>query len=272
MPKIVQYNLPPGGTVVQLADNTSEALDIEAINADGTTDDYIVVTTTDSSESVTLKASGHGVKVTDSGAFLSTKSQCWSLLAEDASATNPNILPVSSDGDTGMGSAGLDKLSLISGGVEGILIVETGSVAHVGIGTTEPEAYSSNGNKLVLKSGSHCGLTIDTSGTNNGNILFATDTDDAAGQLDAGIQWSASGDYFRIYATAQFGNVELGIGASGKISVGSAPDGNQAANNIYIKDGTAPSADPTTGGFLYVESGALKYRGSSGTVTPIATA
>jgi len=34
----------------------------------------------------------------------------------------------------------------------------------------------------------------------------------------------------------------------------------------------APSTNPTGGGILYVESGALKYRGSSGTVTTIAAA
>ena len=36
--------------------------------------------------------------------------------------------------------------------------------------------------------------------------------------------------------------------------------------------GTVPSSDPTAGGVLYVESGALKYRGSSGTVTVLAPA
>lgn len=35
---------------------------------------------------------------------------------------------------------------------------------------------------------------------------------------------------------------------------------------------TAPATNPTGGGILYVESGALKYRGSSGTVTTIASA
>jgi hypothetical protein len=270
MPKIVQYNLPPGGTVVQLADQNSTALEIEGVDSK----DYITVDTTDGAEILTLEAGGSsGQELQIKAGILQYKaSGTAAMISEDPTATNPNFCPRNNDTDTGMGSAGLDKLSLISGGVEGILIVETGSVAHVGIGTTEPEAYSSNGNKLVLKSGSHCGLTIDTTGTNNGNILFATDTDDAAGQLDAGIQWTAASDYFRIYATAEFGNVDLGIGASGKISIGSTPDGNQAANNIYIKNGTAPSADPTTGGFLYVESGALKYRGSSATVTTIAAA
>jgi hypothetical protein len=35
---------------------------------------------------------------------------------------------------------------------------------------------------------------------------------------------------------------------------------------------TVPASNPTGGGILYVEAGALKYRGSSGTVTTIANA
>jgi hypothetical protein len=42
--------------------------------------------------------------------------------------------------------------------------------------------------------------------------------------------------------------------------------------NIAIPDGTAPSGNATGGGFLYSASGALKWRGSSGTVTTIAPA
>lgn len=42
---------------------------------------------------------------------------------------------------------------------------------------------------------------------------------------------------------------------------------------VFIANATAvPSANPTGGGILYVENGALKYRGSSGTVTTIAAA
>ena len=45
------------------------------------------------------------------------------------------------------------------------------------------------------------------------------------------------------------------------------------SNNVaFIGNGTAPAGTPTDGGFLYVESGALKYKGSSGTVTTIAVA
>ena len=41
---------------------------------------------------------------------------------------------------------------------------------------------------------------------------------------------------------------------------------------IFIGNGTAPSSNPTAGGILYVEAGALKYRGSSGTITTLANA
>jgi hypothetical protein len=44
-------------------------------------------------------------------------------------------------------------------------------------------------------------------------------------------------------------------------------------NVMFIKNSpTPPNTNPTGGGYLYVEAGALKYRGSSGTITTIAPA
>ena len=48
--------------------------------------------------------------------------------------------------------------------------------------------------------------------------------------------------------------------------------GTNAAKVIGIGNGTAPTTSPAGMGQLYVEAGALKYRGSSGTVTTIAAA
>lgn len=48
--------------------------------------------------------------------------------------------------------------------------------------------------------------------------------------------------------------------------------GTGCKNTIWINDGVAPSSNPGYGGILYVESGALKYMGSGGTVTTIAPA
>jgi hypothetical protein len=50
-----------------------------------------------------------------------------------------------------------------------------------------------------------------------------------------------------------------------------APNWQGMGLGIFIGNCTsAPSGNPASGGFLYVDSGALKYRGSSGTVTTIA--
>jgi hypothetical protein len=48
--------------------------------------------------------------------------------------------------------------------------------------------------------------------------------------------------------------------------------GTNAEKVIGIGNGTAPTTSPAGMGQLYVEAGALKYRGSSGTVTTIAAA
>jgi hypothetical protein len=48
--------------------------------------------------------------------------------------------------------------------------------------------------------------------------------------------------------------------------------GTSAAGVIGIGNGTAPSTSPAGMGQLYVESGALKYRGSSGTITVLGIA
>jgi hypothetical protein len=59
-------------------------------------------------------------------------------------------------------------------------------------------------------------------------------------------------------------NVQLG-GGSASIGSGSGVIGITNAT-------TVPTSNPTGGGVLYVEAGALKYRGSSGTITTIANA
>ena len=62
------------------------------------------------------------------------------------------------------------------------------------------------------------------------------------------------------------------IDSSGNVGIGTTSFGTSAATVIGIGNGTAPSSSPAGMGQLYVESGALKYRGSSGTVTTIANA
>jgi hypothetical protein len=64
----------------------------------------------------------------------------------------------------------------------------------------------------------------------------------------------------------------LTLDTSGNLLVGATAAGTSAAKVLGLANATAPSTSPAGMGQLYVESGALKYRGSSGTVTTIANA
>jgi hypothetical protein len=59
---------------------------------------------------------------------------------------------------------------------------------------------------------------------------------------------------------------------TGNLGIGSTSFGSGSGVIAIVNATAVPSVNPTGGGVLYVESGALKYRGSSGTVTTIANA
>jgi hypothetical protein len=63
------------------------------------------------------------------------------------------------------------------------------------------------------------------------------------------------------------------IQLNGRVGLGGSSFGSGVGSLMFISNaGTVPSTNPTGGGILYTEGGALKYRGSSGTVTTIANA
>ena len=68
------------------------------------------------------------------------------------------------------------------------------------------------------------------------------------------------------------GLTRLIINSASNIGFNALSWGTSAVGVIAIGNGTAPSTSPAGMGQLYVEAGALKYRGSSGTVTTIAIA
>lgn len=79
------------------------------------------------------------------------------------------------------------------------------------------------------------------------------------------------GSFFpRIYA-----NANVLIDSTGTLNIGLFGTGSYGggAKVLFVSNaGTVPTTNPSGGGILYVESGALKYRGSSGTVTTIGNA
>ena len=78
------------------------------------------------------------------------------------------------------------------------------------------------------------------------------------------------GSYYLYDATAS--SYRFVITYAGNVGIGVTSFGTSAAGVIGIANGTAPSTSPAGMGQLYVESGALKYRGSSGTVTTLGAA
>jgi hypothetical protein len=64
--------------------------------------------------------------------------------------------------------------------------------------------------------------------------------------------------------------------ADGNLNIGlmtNAPTYGSGAKVVFISNATtAPTTNPTGGGLLYVEAGALKYRGTGGTVTTLGAA
>jgi hypothetical protein len=88
-----------------------------------------------------------------------------------------------------------------------------------------------------------------------------------------------SGTYYDLGGNSYTGGV-LGairyssapVDASGNTGIGVTSYGTSAANVLGIANGTPPASSPTGMGQLYVEGGALKFRGSGGTITTIAPA
>jgi hypothetical protein len=69
------------------------------------------------------------------------------------------------------------------------------------------------------------------------------------------------------------GSQRVLVDTTGNVGIGTASFGASSEKVLAIGNATAvPTGNPTDGGVLYVEAGALKYRGSSGTVTTIANA
>lgn len=110
-----------------------------------------------------------------------------------------------------------------------------------------------------------------TGGT-SGGALFYTGTTYASGYAAGVGFWNyQNGPIMFATNNAERFRVEkdgnIGINYAGAQTYGSGTKVIMIANAT-----TDPTANPTGGGILYVSGGALKYRGSSGTVTTIAAA
>lgn len=84
--------------------------------------------------------------------------------------------------------------------------------------------------------------------------------------------FASAGATFVVPVVLNGSNLIVGSDGVGRLVVGNMATTNSNDRNICITNSTAPTGNPGSGGFIWVESGALKYRGSSGTVTTLAVA
>ena len=145
---------------------------------------------------------------------------------------------------------------------------------NVGVGVT-PSAWGSGGNiELNGSTGNIAFRVVSTLACNwyynSGDKFIGTGYAQQYQQYQGVHKWFTSTLSGSAGGSATMSQL-MTLDASGNLLVGLTTAGTTAAKTIQIANGTAPTAN-VTGGQLYVESGALKYRGSSGTVTTLANA
>jgi len=124
-------------------------------------------------------------------------------------------------------------------------------------------------------SATNASLAIDSGTSTNTVLNFVGGGDmgiwrsNSSAAYDVGIGFGDNSNRQLVFTTA--GTERARIDSSGNLLVGTTSTPTTAAKVIAMGNATAPTAS-ITGGVLYVESGALKFRGSSGTVTTIAVA
>lgn len=217
-------------------------------------------------------------------------------------AATPSI-STTGDNDTGVWFPAANTVAVSTNAGERVRIDASG---NVGIGTSAPgakldvvgavQSFASSGFPTFVASSFQAagyapgffqftranasgGATPDNSAI--GGVRF--DGRDAAGSytlfgaIEVVIGTNASGGApaYIAFSTSPSGasaTERMRIDSSNNVGIGTTTFGTSAAGVIGIANGTAPTTSPAGMGQIYVEGGALKYRGSSGTVTTIANA
>lgn len=161
--------------------------------------------------------------------------------------TADGLITITGQNGVTINDAGGAGLNLESGG-GGITFTSAGMTANTGFDFVA----ANGGNYNIGPSGDGIASSVGASLSLYGASNFGT---------------TSTGGDVNIYpgtGTSHNGNISL-LASSGSFGSGE--------KVIFIANATTvPTTNPTGGGILYVQSGALKYRGSSGTVTNIANA
>lgn len=220
------------------------------------------------------------------------------LIATDGSKNLTSSVTGLSPTFTGLNLSGLTASSLVAtdssknltSSTTGLAVQFSTLAVGAALNAGEPFTVTGSGSSSV---GYALGTFTSPSSTTAGNFFGININKNGAESLLLGINKNSTtgsvpsnGIYISTYTSA--GVISIGRGNGTGVpntqDIGIDGSGNIGLTNTAISAGSgtavifignrsaAPSTNPTGGGILYAESGALKYRGSSGTVTTIAPA
>lgn len=121
-------------------------------------------------------------------------------------------------------------------------------------------------NSLIIENNQNSNVSIICNPANNAGFFFVKS---AAATASGSVQYTMATDDLIV---ASSGAVRLTTAGSGNIGINSTSYGSGVGAVALANATTVPTTNPTGGGVLYSEAGALKWRGSSGTITTIAPA
>jgi hypothetical protein len=219
----------------------------------GTKGDYYVV-------SVAGSTSLDGISNWGVGDLATYNGTTWQRVegGADLNGVNLSVSGTSTlSGLTANGVAYLNGSKVLSSGT-----ALTFDGTNFGVGVASPTA------KLDLSANAAIMGYFRSSGgsANNKRLTFTTGGDRVV--IDAA-ENSTGAAVALVFATG--GAEKLRLSDSGNLGFGGTSFGS-GVTVFFLANATAPTTNPSGGGILYVEAGALKYRGSSGTVTTIAAA
>ena len=193
--------------------------------------------------------------------------------ASSGAATAGGLVTITggASGNFGSGLAGGGAINITGGAGNTLLASGTPGAIVIAAGASSVSGQA-GANVSITASSSFAGATNANGGSVNITSGQSSFTGGITGNVNisAGSSSGGAGGAAIVFSTA--GTESARIDKTGNLLVGATAAGTTAAKVVGLANATAPTTSPAGMGQLYVEAGALKFRGSSGTVTTIAVA